>query len=160
MHSAVTLAFNDPTPSMTQVHRCDFTTVCDGQDGEVKCQQKASTSGMKFTLVSVEPNVVIRMDCTASNPCAQVSRAFSDIDYKGTIEIGREARSIAIDLMIGLFPAFEAYAAINGGLGAILFHHAPPAGILAVRVPPGANRLIRSRLEDRDGDGIFESPVV
>lgn len=114
---------------------------------------------MHFALVSVEPQVVIRLDSTASNPCTSASHAFGDIDYKGTIVIDPAVRSIAAGLRIGLFPAFEAYAAINGAVGAILFRYAPPAGILALRVPTGAHRPIRARLEDRDGDGLFELPA-
>lgn len=159
MHSEITLDCSGTIPALTQAHRCDVTTVCDGQDGEVKCQRQASTSDMKFTLISVEPSVVIRLDCKASNPCAPASSALDDIDYKGTIVIDPAARRIAVDLLIDLFPAFEAYAAINGGVGAILFRHAPPAGILALRLPPRANRPIRARLEDHDGDGLFELPA-
>jgi hypothetical protein len=100
------------------------------------------------------------MDCVASNPCTSAAWAFSDIEYKGAIAINREKRSIAINLMIGVFPAYEGYAAINNGIGAILFRQIPPAGIKTMYVPPRANRPIRSQLEDRDGDGVFELPAI
>jgi hypothetical protein len=158
MHSQVTINFTNATPAMTQSHRCDFTTECNCNDGEVRCQKHADTTCMSFTLLSIEPTVLVRMDCMTSNPCSSSPWAFGDIHYKGLIEFNREARSIAIELMIGLFPAFEGYASINGGPGTTLFHHVPPAGMTVVRAPGGANRLIRSRLEDRNGDGIFELP--
>ncbi len=160
MHSAVTIDFSGSTPTLRQGHKCDYTIECDCEGGEVSCQKRANTSRMKFVLMSVEPSTVIHMDCTASNPCAPASQAFSEIAYRGTIVIDLAARSIATDLWIGLFPAFEAYAAINAGEGSTLFRHAPPAGILSLRLPTGANRLLRAWLEDRDGDGLFELPAL
>lgn len=137
-----------------------MTTECDCKSGAVRCQRRADTARMKFSLAAVEPTVTIHMDCLASNPCSSVSWAFGDIAYKGAIIIDPGARSITIDLMIGLFPAFEAYAAINEGRGATLFHYAPPAGVTVARTPVGATRPIRARLEDRDGDGFFELPTL
>ncbi len=145
MHSAFRVDSSDP-PVLTQSHRCDAAIECDIEDGEVVREQEASTLDMKFVLTAVEPSIAIRMDCRAANPCAPAA-PFGDIEYKGTIEINAAERSIAIDIMICLFPAFEAYAAINDGAAAILFRHAPPAGILALRLPPGANRRIRCQFQ-------------
>lgn len=160
MHSQVTIDLSDSPPTMTQNQRCDMTLECDCKSGEVKRQRRADTARMKFSLAAVEPTVTIHMDCIASNPCSSASWAFGDIAYKGLIVIDPSERSITIDLMIGLFPAFEAYAAINEGRGATLFHYAPPAGMTAARTPTGATRPIRARLEDRDGDGFFELPTL
>ncbi len=62
---------------------------------------------------------------------SRAGHGIGEIEYKGTIEIDPTARSIDIDLMICLFPAFEGYAAIDDGTGTVLFRHAPPAGILS-----------------------------
>jgi hypothetical protein len=65
------------------------------------------------------------------------------------------ARSLAVDLKIGLFPAFEGYAFVNEGMPILVFRYAPPVGFGPGRVPPGANRPIRTFLVDQDSDGIF-----
>lgn len=96
------------------------------------------------------------MTCAASNPQAPTSRVFGDIDYHGRITVAPHARSIEIDVWIDAFPAFEAYATINDGAGVQLFREAPPPGNTVMNLPSGANRHIRRRLEDRNGDGIFE----
>ena len=111
---------------------------------------------MQFRLVATEPIVTIQMSCLTSNPCTSSSWAFGDIEYKGTIFIDPTTRRIAVDLMTGTFPAFEGYAAINDGIGSILFRMMPPAGIKTMHVVPGATRPLRAQLEDRDGDGVFE----
>jgi hypothetical protein len=113
---------------------------------------------MQFAILSMNPAIAIRMNAKTGNVGPPVEHSIGETEYRGVIEINAAARSIDIDLMICLFPAFEAYAAINDGTGSILFHHAPPAGIMSLQLPKGANRRIRSRLEDRDGDGIFELP--
>lgn len=156
MHSAVTIHFGDATPMLTQQHRCDYTTECDRETGEVTARAKASTANMRFRLISAEPIVTIQMSCLSGNPCTSSTWAFGDIEYKGTIFIDPTTRRIAVDLMTGTFPAFEGYAAINDGIGSIVFRMMPPAGIMSMYITPGATRLIRSQLEDRAGDGVFE----
>jgi hypothetical protein len=88
------------------------------------------------------------MDCKYIDPLAPVAHGIGEIEYKGKIEIDPTARSIDIDLMICLFPAFEGYAAIGDGTETVLFRHAPPAGILALGPPRGAKRRIRAQLDD------------
>ena len=61
------------------------------------------------------------MDCAASNPCAPTSRAFGDIDYNGTLTISETTRAVEFVGKIDQFPAFEAYAAVNGRAGLTLF---------------------------------------
>lgn len=158
MHSAATIHFGDATPVLTQQHRCDYTTECDWKTGEVTARNKASTIQMRFRLVATEPIVTIQMRCLTSNPCTSSAWAFGDIEYKGTIFVDPTTRRIAVDLMTGMFPAFEGYATINDGIGSILFRTMPPAGIKGMYVAPGATRLIRAQLEDGDGDGVFEGP--
>jgi len=159
MHSAVMIDFGDAAPVLTQQHKCDHTTECDRKTGEVTARKKASTAHMQFHLIATKPIVTVHLNCLTSNPCTSSSWAFGDIEYKGTIFIDPTTRRIAVDLMTGTFPAFEGYAAVNNGVGSILFRMMPPAGIKAMHVAPGVTRPIRSQLEDRDGDGIFELPT-
>ena len=154
MHSLVKVDLTTAEPVLTQQHRCDYLIECDPVSGEVLQKRHGSTSKMNFNLSASDPAIIIRMDCNYSDPVAALAHGVGDIEYKGRIEIDPAARSIDIDIMICLFPAFEGYAAINDKPGTVLFRHAPPAGILALGPPLGANRRIRSRLDD----GFFSQP--
>jgi hypothetical protein len=156
MQSMATINFTDSTAVLTQEHRCDDLIECDLASGDVRGRSRSRMSEMKFVLAATDPNVLIRMDCKYSDLFGPPAHGIGEIEYKGTIKINSAARTVDVDLMIGLFPAFEGYAAFEGGNPLILFRHAPAAGILALPLPKGANRRIRSRLEDRDGNGTFE----
>ena len=160
MHSQVTIDLTKTTPILTQVQRCDFTTECDPTTGEMRNQHKASTKQMSFSLMSIEPQIVVRMSCRTSNPGTSAAWAFGDIEYNGLITIDPVVRSFAVELTISMFPAFEGYAAINEGIPATAFRYAPPAGFGPGCIPTGANRPIRVLLEDRRGDGIFVVPAM
>jgi hypothetical protein len=166
MHSEARLEprpFGAP-PSMTQWHKCDTTTECNCKDGRVTCSKKGLTSRMKFVLVPARIGsptglAEIKVSCAANNPCSRSSRLFGDIDYSGLITISFVARSIEFDLKIDAFPAFEAYAAINDGAGAKVFQIPPPRGNTVMNLPGDANREVHCRLEDCNGDGVFEKLI-
>lgn len=139
------------------MQRCDVTTECDITTDDVILRRKAGTERMTCMLTAIEPQVVVHMNCHTSNPGTSASWAFGDIDYVGMMVIDPVARSLAVDLKIGLFPAFEGYASINDGPAVTVFRYAPPAGFGPGRVPSGASRPIRAFLADRDGDGVFEA---
>jgi hypothetical protein len=148
MQSSLKVDLTTSEPVLTQHHRCDDLIQCDPASGEVLRKQCGSTSKMKFSLLATTPNVLIQMDCRYTDALSRPAHGIGEIEYKGTIKIDPTARSIDIDIMICLFPAFEGYAVINDGPTAILFRHAPPAGVLNLGPPRGANRRIRSRLDD------------
>ncbi|MGE0826411.1 MAG: hypothetical protein AB7P18_30330 [Candidatus Binatia bacterium] len=158
MHSQVTIDWTQETPIISQAHRCDPVIECDPQTGEVRSQRKAHTNRMGFSLRSVTPQLAVSMNCSASNPSASARWAFDDIEYNGVITFDPQTRTLAIDVNIGLFPAFEAYVAINDGFPTTVFRYTPPVGFGVGRVPAGANRPMRVRLRDREGNGIFELP--
>ena len=148
MHSFVKVDLTTSQPVLTQQHRCDDLIQCDPATGEVLSKHRVGTSKMTFSLEATTPIILIQMDCRYGESVRRDGHGINDIEYKGTIEIDPTARSIDIDLMICLFPAFEGYAAIDDGAGTVLFRHAPPAGILALGPPRGAKRRIRARLDD------------
>jgi hypothetical protein len=156
MHSEARVDLTVAPAAMGQTHRCDKIIECDARNGEIIREHRVSTSQMKFVLTDAAPLLSLELSCKSANPRAQEVRGFAEIEYRGDVVIDIERRSIMIDFMICLFPAFEAYAAINDGAGVVLFRHAPPPGILASSLPAGAKRRIRSRLEVRDVDGVFE----
>jgi hypothetical protein len=148
MHSLFKVDLTTSTPVLTQQHRCDDLIECDPASGNVLKKQRVGTSKMKFSLESSTPTILIQMDCRYGDSIPGTDHGIGETEYKGTIEIDPAARSINVDMMICLFPAFEGYAAMNNGPGAILFRHAPPAGILSLGPPRGAKRRIRARLDD------------
>ena len=148
MHSFVKVDLTTSQPVLTQQHRCDDLIQCDPATGEVLSKHRVGTSNMTFSLEATSPTIFIQMACRYSGSIPRHGYGIGETEYKGTIEIDPAARSIDLDMMICLFPAFEGYAAINNGPGAILFRHAPPAGILSLGPPRGAKRRIRSRLDD------------
>ena len=148
MHSLVKVDFTASEPVLTQQHRCDNLIECDPVSGEVLQKRHGSTSKMKFALLATTPTILIEMDCRYTGALSRPGHGLGEIEYKGTIEIAPAAPGFNIDIMICLFPAFEGYAVIDDGPGAILFRHAPPAGILTLGPPQGAKRRIRARLDD------------
>ena len=148
MHSIAKVDLDDLKPVLTQWHRCDDLVECDPVSGEVLSRREGRASNMRFSVAATEPTIVIRMDCKYTDSVAPRAHGIDEIEYKGTIEINPTAGTIDIDLMICLFPAFEGYAAIEDHPGVILFRHAPPAGILTLGPPRGANRRIRSHWDN------------
>ena len=147
MQSWVKVDLSDAEPVLAQQHRCDDLIECDLLSGEVLNKQRIGASKMTFSLEATTPTILIQMDCRYGDSIPLAGHGIGETEYKGTIEIDPAARSIDLDMMICLFPAFEGYAAINNGPSAILFRHAPPAGILSLGPPLGAKRRIRSQLD-------------
>jgi hypothetical protein len=160
MHSLARIEITDSAPTLTQRHRCDDLKECDQVSGDLIRRRRSSLANMRFRLEAMEPTISMRLECRYTDPLAPTAHGIGEIEFKGTVEIDPAARAIEIDIMICLFPAFEGYAAINDEHPAILFRHSPVAGILSLALPSGAHRRIRSRLVDRDGDGVFETTVA
>lgn len=185
MHSEAKVDFTGGGQAMTQWHNCDETIECDCEDGEEECNKKGKTNNMSFKLLPAvtAPNpllavptprlaiptpvlpvsssaITLEMKCAAHNPCAPSSTIGGDIDYEGKIYMDRTARRIECDIKIDAFPAFEAYATINNGAGVMMFQIAPPFGNTVMDLPGPATRAVQVRLEDLDGDGIFEKRTV
>jgi hypothetical protein len=116
---------------------------------------------MNFTksLSAGSSKILVEMACSASNPCAPTSRLFGDIDYTGRITIDVGARSLELVGLIDQFPAFEAYATLNDGAGFTLFRMPPPPGNTVMNLPAAADRPVKFRVEDRNGDAVFDTLV-
>jgi hypothetical protein len=160
MHSCLTVDFTGSTPVVAQVHRCDPTIMCEPHGDAAPRQARATTSRMTGVVSSVDPVVLIRLNASASHPFPALTPGGGDIAYRGDIVVDRATRSVRVDLMVQLFPAFEGYASINEGPAAILFRQAPPPGVTELRLPPGPQRRIRSSLQDGNGDGVFDGAIA
>jgi len=62
--------------------------------------------------------------------------------FSERLRVNVAARSVKFDGKIDQFPAFDAYATINDGLGIMLFQESPPAGNTIMNLPGTANRPI------------------
>ena len=148
MHSYVTIDLAGSEPAVMATHRCDWAIMCDREHGEVACRARAHTRRMTASLASVDP-VLVRLECVATHPCLGVLPALEELEYRGTVTYRPDVGALAIDLMVGLFPAFEGYASINEGPAIVLFRQAPPAGIATSPSARAARRRIRTVVDDR-----------
>lgn len=158
MHSEFRIDFSGPEPRMTEYHNCDLTTEVDCEDGDCECKKKGDESRMAFILIKQDggKRAIVEMKCAASNPCAPTSRYFGNIGYSGRITMDAAARTVEFDGCIDQFPAFEAYATINDQAGVALFRLPPPRGKTVMNLAGTEDRPIKSKLVDRNGDGVFE----
>lgn len=153
MHSYVRLDLSASEPVVTIGHRVDPAITCDRLTGEVVRRSHPGDRGMTARVVSRDP-VAISLDCATTSPDPGIPTALRELAYRGTITYLPADRALAVDLMVGLFPATEGYGAVNGGAGVILFRQAPlPLG--ATHVSPGARRRIRAAFAEGDGSGFF-----
>jgi hypothetical protein len=162
MHSGVTIDFSGPNPQLSGVlHRCSPTIECDCEDGDEECNKSGDTSRMGFTLApaSAGRTAVVTLEGASNNPCVAGS---PDIDYRGSITIQADERSVEFDGFVDVFPAFEAYSRINNNPSAKLFTVGPKPGATPwnlpdnITAPAGGNRPVHVVLRDEDGDGSFE----
>ncbi len=151
MQSHITIDVSGSEPGVTVVQRADWAITCDREHGEVICRARATTRGMTADVIAMDP-VRVRLECAARHPCPVALPALEELRFHGMVVYWPDARELSIDFMVGLFPAFEGYAAMNDGPPTILFRHAPPPGIAASPSARGAKRRIRTVVDDRDGD--------
>jgi Protein of unknown function (DUF3238) len=66
--------------------------------------------------------IAIDLAGAASNPCFSGS---PDIDYMGTYWIDVYNKTVHFEGLVNGFPAYESYAAVNGGAGSTIFQYGP-----------------------------------
>jgi hypothetical protein len=162
MHSEFEVRFTSFGPRLdSRSHKCDASHEIDESTGTVVGTATGTTGRMNFTMRTPRGSSVnfveVDMKCAANNPLVATS---PDIDYVGTITIDPTVRKLELDAKIDDFPAFEAYCNINGGDAAELFTEPPPPGNSPFDLFGPAKRPVKRRIEDRDGDGNFETLTV
>jgi peptidoglycan hydrolase-like protein with peptidoglycan-binding domain len=111
-----------------EVHRSSQTTEVDCEDGDEECTKFADNSRMQWGDTQIRSgrlSVAINLNAGASDPCFFGA---PDITYKGTVLFDIATRTVTFDIFIDQFPAFEMYAAADGGTGVSLFTEMPPPG--------------------------------
>lgn len=125
MHSEFELDLvND---ELREVHYCGETVEYDCEAGDIECRATATSAGMSFSNLRWEDSETIAIDLAgaANNPCLRDS---PEIGYTGSFTIDLAARTIAFDGQVNGFPAFEAYAIVNGSATQPLFTYGPRGG--------------------------------
>jgi len=125
MHSEFELDLTEY--ELRELHYCGETVEYDCEAGDIECRATASSSGMQFYNLRWFDTTTIMIDVTGftNNPCLRDS---PNIGYTGVFEIDLEAHTVSFDGRVHGFPAYEAYAMINGGSAAPLFTYGPRGG--------------------------------
>jgi hypothetical protein len=112
----ITIVLGNPVhvrPSFgVAAHRAGATVKRNCADGS---EQKKATADVGSCTVgapaSADNLVQVVLGCSAGNPLVPGA---PKIDYSGTITYDKRAKTLAILATVGNFPAFEAYASLNG----------------------------------------------
>jgi len=115
-------------------HPATFSTEVDCEDGGEECHKQVDSSRSRIGPARKEGNIIIvSIHGEANNACSTNS---PDIHYDGVFRIDLAAKTISFKGTLGEFPAFEAYASINGE-ALTIFTMEPAFGSSALDVPFG-----------------------
>lgn len=157
MHSEARVVLSGASATITEYHKCDWTTECDCEDGEQECHKEGKTENMKYRLQPSggKGKVELWLSARAWNPCSPSSAIGGEIDMQATFVINFENKTINTTAIVDSFPAFEAYATINDGAGTEIFTKSPPKGNTVMNLPGNAStRIDTAELYD-PGNGIL-----
>lgn len=111
-----------------QANYCDPTFEYDCTTGRLLAEPTAADeSRMRFSDATLYPDgrdflkITFNFSGAASLPNSPAARIGGDIDYTGQVTIYERERKLSVRCWIDDFPAFEAYASINGNPGIALF---------------------------------------
>lgn len=121
-----------PNPSVRpamgdQVHRAGPTYQYDCATGKTLQSSTGTTTKCNVGKPAyADKKVQIVVGCSGANPLAPPAIS-PKIDYGGTFTYDIEKKTLAYNGDVGAFPAFEAYASLNGGSFAKVYEFAPSA---------------------------------
>ena len=120
---------------------CDPSIEYNCTTGAVLSTMQADADRVTFSDVFVDEskdgflNISFSLTGEANLPQVPLSAYFGNINYFGTIKIDEKLRQLTADFRIDDFPAFEAYASLNGGVGQALFAAMPEVGSTVADLP-------------------------
>ena len=125
-------------------HHCGETVEVDCEDGDVEGRETQDNENMAFEELSGSPDrVVLGFKAARHNPLVTGS---PDIDLVGTLTVDRVGRFVEFVGKVDEFPAFEAYASINGGPARAIDQLGPKPGAGPSSLVGPANRDFGGRL--------------
>jgi len=112
---------------LRELHYCGETVEYDCEAGDIECRATAATTGMRFANLRWldQHRILVDLAGSANNPCL---RGSPDIGYRGSFAIDLAAHTVAFTGHVHGFPAYEAYAIVNGTATAKLFTYGPRGG--------------------------------
>lgn len=112
---------------LRELHYCGETVEYDCEAGDIECRATASATGMQFYNLRWHDDTTILLDVSglANNPCL---RGSPDIGYLGSFAIDLAEHTVSFDGRVHGFPAYEAYACINGVHTGTIFTYGPRGG--------------------------------
>lgn len=127
MTSAITLNFSDGNLSQAPKHETGETRILWCADGLEKEPPKSAPTRRMFwgTPARADGHVQVTLEANANNPHVIGSPS---IYYAGDFIYSTSERKLRYRLTIGRFPAFEAYAQLDGGAIVTVFDRNPAEG--------------------------------
>jgi hypothetical protein len=143
MHSEITIDL-DTGLALSQWHNTDCTFAFSCESAALLCAKRASTDMMNFPTIVSSPDgtITVFLDGSAGDPCVPLAQLLARIRYRGTFTIDVSAQTIDFAGEISEFPAYEAYAAADGGAPKLLFVASPFPGITACDIPSAPLRNV------------------
>lgn len=123
------------------IPHCDPSIEYNCTTGVILSKMEASADRITFSNALVNESkdgflkISFNLTGEAHLPQVPASAYFGNINYFGTIKIDEKLRQLTADFRIDDFPAFEAYASLNGGVGQALFTTMPEARSTVADLP-------------------------
>lgn len=116
MHSEARVGISASGNNWSQAHHCDHTMKIDCDDGVVEDALSAGTDDMVFYLEGSSSRVILDYNGKAKDSLATVLSipVAPLVDIAGTLTIDRLNKFVEFSGAVDDFPAFEAYALLNG----------------------------------------------
>ena len=137
---------------VSQHHRCDDTIQIDPETGEEVCRETPDNSDMAFEALAQDPDtgvLSLKVHGSTKNACMKVAniKVSPNLDYTGEISIAMDDDRTKIDVTfdgwIETYPAFEMYAAVDGGTPVTVFQEGVQAGATPLNLAGPATRQIK-----------------
>ena len=107
---------------------CSATVAFDTISGKVLCKKSAGNDELRFEAsTESETTLVLALRASAANPCVDVLGFDPSPHIKAdlSVNVNTQSRRLQISGRVTQFPAFEAYASVNGGPAQAVFRKTP-----------------------------------
>lgn len=134
-----------------EFHHCYEMIEVDVRTGEEKCRKLGDTENMHFSDVEFHEDrsgCSFALKASSKNPCISIAtvKIMPNLDYEGTIRITltqeRKGADVSFEGLVEAYPAFEMYAAVNGGAPQTIFQLPIAEGASAADLIGAPNRRI------------------
>jgi hypothetical protein len=155
MHSEIDIQFH-AQPFPHEAHWCSDTVQVDCATGEELCRETPDNSQMRFSNFHISQDgrqISFDLKASSKNSCLKVAelKISPNLDYEGafTITLGHDLTSAVITFegKIEVYPAFEMYVSVNGGVPQTMLREDVMPGTSPLNLVGAPARPIRCQLE-------------